>query len=280
MTDDREPRARDPRAISGGSLQEAELQAAPDVAWRATAARSESPFEQGVRRLRRSTTALIGAAIVAVLLVVALFADVLAPQSPITSDQTHTFERPSWDYPLGTDQLGRDMLSRIIHGSRISLAVGVSSVLLALFVGEENRGHPDRQGDPAAVDDAAQHVAPELVRSEGIVPARALEGVGLVAGDRALGREHVREEGDHEQHGDDGRADEGRRATPEPAHALLEWRLRAGGRRPPGDVRGRLELGLLETASADGPGIPGARLAVVGHRVLRNTGSVDPGRCT
>ena len=135
MTDDREQRARDPRAISGGSLQEAELQAAPDVAWRATAARSESPFEQGLRRLRRSTTALIGAAIVVLLLVVAIFADVLSPQSPITSDQTHTFERPSWDYPLGTDQLGRDMLSRIIHGSRISLAVGVSSVLLALFVG-------------------------------------------------------------------------------------------------------------------------------------------------
>ena len=101
MTDDREPRARDPRGISGGSLQEAELQAAPAVAWRATAARSESPFEQGVRRLRRSTTALIGAAIVAVLLVVALFADVLAPQSPITSDQTHTFERPSWSVPRG-----------------------------------------------------------------------------------------------------------------------------------------------------------------------------------
>ena len=59
----------------------------------------------------------------------------LAPQSPIASDQTHTFARPSWDYPLGTDQLGRDMLSRVIHGSRISLAVGVSSVLLALFVG-------------------------------------------------------------------------------------------------------------------------------------------------
>jgi len=134
MTDDREPRAGDPRAISGGSLQEADLQAAPDV-WRATAARSESPFEQNLRQLRRNTTALIGAAIVALLLVVALFADVLAPQSPITSDQTHTFERPSRDYPLGTDQLGRDMLSRIIHGSRISLAVGVSSVLLARFVG-------------------------------------------------------------------------------------------------------------------------------------------------
>jgi ABC-type dipeptide/oligopeptide/nickel transport system permease subunit len=51
------------------------------------------------------------------------------------SDQTHTFLRPTWDHPLGTDQLGRDMLSRVIHGSRISLAVGVSSVLLALVVG-------------------------------------------------------------------------------------------------------------------------------------------------
>src|SRR5262249_33803208 len=73
--------------------------------------------------------------IVAALLIVAIFADVLAPLSPITSDQAHTFERPSWDHPMGTDQLGRDMLSRVIHGSRISLAVGVSSGLLALFVG-------------------------------------------------------------------------------------------------------------------------------------------------
>ena len=69
------------------------------------------------------------------LLVVAAFADVLAPESPTASDQTQTFQRPSWEHPLGTDQLGRDMLSRIIHGTRISLAVGVSSVLLALFVG-------------------------------------------------------------------------------------------------------------------------------------------------
>jgi ABC-type dipeptide/oligopeptide/nickel transport system permease subunit len=135
MTDNREPRAVQPRPISGGSIQEAELQATSDVAWRTRADHAESPFAQGLRRLRKSTTALIGAAIVALLLFVALFADVLAPQSPIASDQTHTFERPSRDYPLGTDQLGRDMLSRIIHGSRISLAVGVSSVLLALFVG-------------------------------------------------------------------------------------------------------------------------------------------------
>ena len=123
-----------PRPISGGSVREADIPADAGV-WPAPRARSESPLVQGVRRIRRSTTALIGVAIVALLIVVALFADVLAPRSPITSDQTRTFAPPSWDYPLGTDQLGRDMLSRVIHGTRISLLVGVSSVLLALFVG-------------------------------------------------------------------------------------------------------------------------------------------------
>jgi peptide/nickel transport system permease protein len=129
------PDGRDPlqvKPISGGSLREADL---PTVAWPKPGEGSESPLAVGVRRLRKSTTALVGLAIVAVLLFVAIFADVLAPQSPITSDQNQTFQRPRWDYPLGTDQLGRDMLSRIIHGSRISLAVGVSSVLLALLVG-------------------------------------------------------------------------------------------------------------------------------------------------
>ncbi len=115
-----------------------EIQAGPVgelVLGRPAVTRSESPLEQGLRRLRRSTTALVGAAIAVALVLVAIFADVLAPQSPIASDQTQMFQRPSWDHPLGTDQLGRDMLSRIIHGTRISLAVGVTSVLLALFAG-------------------------------------------------------------------------------------------------------------------------------------------------
>ena len=124
-----------PPPIHGGSVGEADLPLPPGVTWGGRAKPSASPLVEGVRRLRRSSAALLGAGIVLVLLVVAIFADVLAPRSPIASDQTHTFERPSWDYPLGTDQLGRDMLSRIIHGTRISLLVGVSSVLLALFVG-------------------------------------------------------------------------------------------------------------------------------------------------
>jgi peptide/nickel transport system permease protein len=121
--------------ISGGSLREAELPSVAGVRLRQEEARSASPFVEGMRRLRKSLTALIGLGIVVTLVVVALLADVLAPHSPIASDQTQTFARPSWDHPLGTDQLGRDMLSRVIHGTRISLLVGVSSVLLALFVG-------------------------------------------------------------------------------------------------------------------------------------------------
>ncbi|HEV8642040.1 MAG TPA: ABC transporter permease [Methylomirabilota bacterium] len=123
------------QAIGGGVLREADLPGITGIARPWARERSESPLAQALRRLRRSMTALVGVAIVAALIVVALFADVLAPQSPTASDQTHTFERPSWDYPLGTDQLGRDMLSRVIHGSRVSLAVGLSSVLLALFFG-------------------------------------------------------------------------------------------------------------------------------------------------
>jgi peptide/nickel transport system permease protein len=136
MADRDTPLRIDPAVISGGSVNEVDLAVGTTAAWPARrAARSETPVAQGVRRLRRSATAMFGLGVVVALLVVALFADVLAPWSPTDANQTQTFQSPSWDHPLGTDQLGRDMLSRIIHGTRISLMVGVSSVLLALFVG-------------------------------------------------------------------------------------------------------------------------------------------------
>jgi peptide/nickel transport system permease protein len=97
--------------------------------------RSESLFAQTARRLKRSKTALFGLGMVIMLVFVALFADVLAPYNPIQNSQTETFQTPNATHWLGTDQFGRDMLSRIIYGSRISLAVGLSSVLLAVFIG-------------------------------------------------------------------------------------------------------------------------------------------------
>jgi peptide/nickel transport system permease protein len=97
--------------------------------------RSESLFAQTSRRLQRSHTALFGLAVVLLLVLVAIFADLLAPYSAIHNSPTEMFQSPNRTHLLGTDQFGRDMLSRIIHGSRISLAVGLSSILLALFVG-------------------------------------------------------------------------------------------------------------------------------------------------
>jgi peptide/nickel transport system permease protein len=97
--------------------------------------RSESLFAQTARRLKRSKTALFGLGMVIMLVFVALFADFLAPYNPIQNSQTETFQTPNATHWLGTDQFGRDMLSRIIYGSRISLAVGLSSVLLAVFIG-------------------------------------------------------------------------------------------------------------------------------------------------
>ncbi|MDE0206154.1 MAG: ABC transporter permease, partial [Candidatus Tectomicrobia bacterium] len=96
---------------------------------------SESLLAQTARRLKRSYTALFGLGIVVLLVLVAIFADVLAPYDPVINSMDEMFERPSLTHWLGTDQFGRDMLSRIIHGSRISLAVGLSSVFLAIFVG-------------------------------------------------------------------------------------------------------------------------------------------------
>ena len=70
------------KPISGGSVGEADLPSTAGVVLGGRAKTSASPFVEGIRRLRRSTTALIGAVIVGMLLVVAIFADVLAPQSP------------------------------------------------------------------------------------------------------------------------------------------------------------------------------------------------------
>jgi peptide/nickel transport system permease protein len=98
-------------------------------------AKSDSAFAQTVRRLKRSKTSIFGFWIVVLLVVVALFADVLAPYSPTLNSPSEMFQTPNAAHLLGTDQFGRDMLSRIIHGSRISLAVGLSSVLLAIFAG-------------------------------------------------------------------------------------------------------------------------------------------------
>jgi len=98
-------------------------------------ARSETLWAQTSRRLKRSNTAVFGLLVVVALILVAAFADVLAPYSATDTNPNAMFQMPNSQHLLGTDQLGRDMLSRIIYGSRVSLTVGLSSVVLAVFIG-------------------------------------------------------------------------------------------------------------------------------------------------
>jgi ABC-type dipeptide/oligopeptide/nickel transport system permease subunit len=74
-------------------------------------------------------------AILTVAVLCALFAPLLAPYNPIEADLTDTLAPPSIAHPLGTDHQGRDLLSRLIYGARISVAVGVLSVFVAGVVG-------------------------------------------------------------------------------------------------------------------------------------------------
>ena len=87
------------------------------------------------RQLWRKRTALIGIGIIAVLVLTAMLADVLAPYDPTATGSGAPMLLPNWEHPLGTDMLGRDMLSRVIYGSRVAIYVGLLSLVLAIFVG-------------------------------------------------------------------------------------------------------------------------------------------------
>jgi len=92
------------------------------------------PMVLHFKRFKRSKTAIFGLVVVILICVSALFADTLSPYSPTEVRPGHSLRRPSKEFLLGTDILGRDILSRIIWGSRVALKVGfVSMFLSALF---------------------------------------------------------------------------------------------------------------------------------------------------
>ncbi len=88
-----------------------------------------------LRRITRTTAGLFGLAVVMVLAVVLLLAPVLAPYSFDQQDIPNRLQSPSAQHLLGTDHLGRDLLSRLIFGSRVALGVAFPSVLAALLIG-------------------------------------------------------------------------------------------------------------------------------------------------
>ena len=97
--------------------------------------KKESQFVAVMKRLKRNRFAMIGLFVIIFLLLVAVFADVLAPYGYAEQDLTNTFQSPSWEHPCGTDKLGRDIFSRLIYGSRESLTIGFMSVIFAALIG-------------------------------------------------------------------------------------------------------------------------------------------------
>ena len=87
------------------------------------------------RRLRKNPLAMFGLFIVALLIFFAITADIIAPFKYYEQDVMASFQSPSREHLFGTDEFGRDILSRIIHGSRISLQVGLIAVSISVVLG-------------------------------------------------------------------------------------------------------------------------------------------------
>jgi peptide/nickel transport system permease protein len=94
-----------------------------------------SPFRLGLRRFRQHHTGMLGLALVLTFIAVAAFAPLLAPFSPIAASWEAIRQAPSLAHLMGTDEIGRDELSRVIWGARASLAAGVLSVVMAAAIG-------------------------------------------------------------------------------------------------------------------------------------------------
>jgi peptide/nickel transport system permease protein len=131
---------RSEESLSGDSLATVAL-ADREGAWRADGTvvgreqKAISAWRMTFRRLRRSKTAMFGMGIACLVFVVAALADVIAPYGYADMHPEDMLQAPSWRYWLGTDQMGRDVLSRVIYGSRISIYVGVVSTIFGALMG-------------------------------------------------------------------------------------------------------------------------------------------------
>ena len=87
------------------------------------------------RRFRKSKTAMLGLILLALVILIAIFADLIVPYSEAVTQSSMRLQGPSAEHWFGTDNLGRDVFARVVHGSRYSLWIGVSTSVLSLIIG-------------------------------------------------------------------------------------------------------------------------------------------------
>ena len=196
---------------------------------RAVAERGRSILGDNLREFSSNGLALAAALVVAGFTVLALFAPWIAPHDPYATNLFRRLQPPAWEpggewgYLLGCDALGRDILSRLIHGTRVSIAVGLAVILIATTIGTLAglvagylRGAPDAVisrlcdillGFPylifaigliAMTGPGFQNIILALAYKEWVLPCRVVRGETLAAremeyieGARALGASRV-----------------------------------------------------------------------------------------
>ena len=111
------------------------MRAAPIQLTPPAVARELSPARRALLHLMRRRGAMLGLAIVVIFVLIALFAPLIAPQDPLQTSWSAVRKAPSAQYLFGTDEIGRDVLSRVIWGARASLLAGLVSVSIAMALG-------------------------------------------------------------------------------------------------------------------------------------------------
>jgi peptide/nickel transport system permease protein len=94
-----------------------------------------SEWSRSWRRFKRYRPGVAGGIVIIALVLIAIFAPLIAPYSPTEVDTSRLGEAPSWQHPFGFDGIGRDVLSRTIYGSRVALLVGILSTFIAITIG-------------------------------------------------------------------------------------------------------------------------------------------------
>jgi peptide/nickel transport system permease protein len=124
--------------IAPPAISAAAQTAAPAPARMGTAApgrRGRGPVADSLRRLVRDRVAMVGFALLAAMALLAIFAPVVAKHDPLAQELVQRLKPPTASHWFGTDNLGRDVFSRVIYGGRISLRVGIVAVLAGTLVG-------------------------------------------------------------------------------------------------------------------------------------------------
>lgn len=97
--------------------------------------KKEGQFIQVVKRLSKNKTAMFGLVLFVIIILISIFAPLLAPYNPTEMNPSAAFAKPSLEHLMGCDRMGRDQLSRLLYGGRASLSLGISAALISAVIG-------------------------------------------------------------------------------------------------------------------------------------------------